>query len=115
MTISPSITMDGSTQNLPADVENATECWATDAQTVLKPEMLAVDGCDIQYLSGNSYTMKFNLNCNMEGVAMTGIATIDVSNDRNSFSGEVDLVSQLPNGRVNVIADMRGNRTGSCS
>lgn len=113
-TFNVSLTMDGATQQMPPETESSSECWATEADTVLTPDMLAIDGCTISNLSGDSYKMAFDLNCNMEGIPMTGNAVIVVAPDRNSTDGDINLTATTQGITVNASGKLVGKRVGSC-
>lgn len=114
-TFNTSITMNGTTQQMPGETESASECWASEAQATLKPSMLSIDGCDVLNPSVFNNELKFDMTCNIDGVAMTGDATITVAPDKNSTHGTINMLAQMEGVTVNASGTLIGKRTGSCS
>ena len=118
-TLNLSLTMDGATQQMPPETETSSECWATEADTVLSADMLALDGCNIKNVTGDTYKLAFDMDCNMEGIPMTGNATITVAPDRNSTEGYINLSANAQGIAINangkLTGKLTGKRVGTCS
>lgn len=113
--ITATLIMDGERTTMPPETETSTECWSTSAQTELSPEALGLDNCDITNVK---YTgdrrMSFDVDCDFDGLPMTGDLDVLIAPDKNSFDGTINLYATMDQIKFEGLGKLSGKRVGQC-
>ena len=101
----------------PPEIEVTNECWATDAETELNLDFLALDECTQSNAQVTSSRLFVELYCTYSGVGMTGVVDLNVDPDRDSLQGYFQLRDDMGMDelKVHVAASFTAQKTGECT
>lgn len=113
-TFNVEIVANGETMSLPPQTEMDQDC-VTEEDATFDPKDLAQEGCTASDINTNGTSMSFKVNCDNNGVVMTGEVDVETSNDGNEVNGTISLSGEQPGmGTFAMAGTISGKRVGVC-
>jgi len=114
-TFNVEIVANGETMTLPPQTEMDQDCVSEEDAT-FNPEDLAQEGCTASDIKSTDNSMSFTVNCDADGVKMTGAVDVETSNGGNEVNGTIDLKGEQPGmGSFAMTGTISGKRVGVCA
>jgi len=113
-TMDISMNMNGQEMDMPGQTTSESQC-VTEADATFDPSQFTEPGCSISNLQETSSTVSFTVNCNQQGMTMTGDMSATVVDGGNGMDMTMKMNGNQPGmGTMDINGVVKGRRSGDC-